>query len=372
MKTIQAYAKSLHFVTCLLVLWGLMTCQLRAEQVSLSGTQLRSIHSEHTAQDYQLLINLPQGFDSSKSYPVIYVLDAQWDFPLISATYGQLYYDGFVPAAVVVGITWGKDDDPNVKRVRDFTPSKVDGQTGSGGAANFLRFIKTELIPFVQQEYGDNGQRVLIGSSLGGLFTLYSLFHEPQLFSAYLPSASASGWDNQVLYQLAKSQDASFRAALLRRPIKLYSAVGELDDLKADFTRLQRFFAQQDYSGLALNTEVIPDLGHAGIKSVANLRGLQYAFQQANLPLSVDDVRGLLGQYQSADGAQTVTLSWQDGQLILIRQQQKIQGFRYAGDHQFYQHGHFYRLKFDQSAANTPILTVERFAGVETLHKIRP
>ena len=369
MNSQAAYAKPLPFLTCLLVL---MTCQLRAEQVSLSGTQVRHIHSEHTAQDYQLLINLPMGFDSSKSYPVIYVLDAQWDFPLISASYGQLYYDGFVPAAVVVGITWGKNDDPNIKRVRDFTPSKVAGQTGSGGAAHFLRFIKTELIPFMQQEYGDNGQRVLIGSSLGGLFTLYSMFHEPQLFSAYLPSASASGWDNQVLYQLAKNQDASFRAQLLRRPIKLYSAVGELDNLKADFTRLQGFLAEQNYSGLTLHTEVIADLGQAGIKSVANLRGVQYAFQQADLPLSADNVRGLLGQYQSADGAQTVTLSLQDGQLNLIRQQQKIESFRYAGDLQFYQRGYFYRLKFDRSAVNTPILTIERFAGVETLHKIQP
>ena len=73
-----------------------------AKEVTIAGTQDVTLYSQKVDHQYRLLINLPMGFDKNNSYPVIYLLDAQWDFPLISATYGQLYFDGLVPAAVIV------------------------------------------------------------------------------------------------------------------------------------------------------------------------------------------------------------------------------------------------------------------------------
>jgi hypothetical protein len=43
------------------------------------------------------------------------------------------------------------------------------------------------VIPFVEREYrADPSHRVLGGASLGGLFTLYAMYTNPTLFSAYI------------------------------------------------------------------------------------------------------------------------------------------------------------------------------------------
>ena len=343
-----------------------------AKEVTIEGTQERTLYSQKVGQQYQLLINLPMGFDKSNTYPVIYLLDAQWDFPLISATYGQMYFDGFLPAAVIVGITWGGEgDDPNVKRVRDFTPSKIAGDIESGGAANFLAFIKEELIPFVHQEYSGNEQRVLMGSSLGGLFTLYTLFNEPQLFSGYIPTASASGWDNDVLYRFAKTNAAKLRAQLAKQPINLYSAVGELDHLKTDFAKMQAFFAQQHYSSLHLKTEILGNLGHAGIKAPGNAWGLQFVFQKADLALTASELNRWQGNYQSTTSDEIVIISLQQGRLSLQRVDGLIANFHNASAFTFYQKGQLYQLRFSQAKSLPVNLSIERFGMVEEFKQIK-
>ena len=58
---------------------------------------------------------------------------------------------------------------------------------GTGHAAEFLRVVESELIPFVEREYRvDPKFRVLAGSSLGGLFTLYAMLERPGLFQGYI------------------------------------------------------------------------------------------------------------------------------------------------------------------------------------------
>jgi len=350
MKAVLIYlTRVLIFVVCALNL-------VHAKEVTLEGTQQRTLYSQKVAQQYQLLINLPMGFDKSNTYPVIFLLDAQWDFPLISAIYGQMYYDGFVPAALIVGITWaGEGDDPNVKRVRDFTPSKMAGDIESGGAANFLAFIKDELIPFVEQEYSGNEQRVLMGSSLGGLFTLYALFNDPQLFTGYVPTASASGWDNEVVYRFAKSNDAKLRAQLAKQPINLYSAIGELDHLKTDFAKMQGFFAQQHYSGLHLKTEILSNLGHAGIKAPGNAWGLQFVFKKPDVELTAQQLTQWAGTYQQVEGKEKLSVTVNKGQLALLRNGQTMSDFHASSNSDFYLDGQFYRLNFTQIGTGTTL-----------------
>jgi predicted alpha/beta superfamily hydrolase len=53
---------------------------------------------------------------------------------------------------------------------------------GSGGAANFLQFVAKELMPFVNTTYRTIPEdSAICGSSFGGLFALYVLFHQPDI-----------------------------------------------------------------------------------------------------------------------------------------------------------------------------------------------
>jgi predicted alpha/beta superfamily hydrolase len=60
--------------------------------VIIPGSEKRTIHSSVVNQDYELHISFPSGYSNSrKNYPVVYLMDSQWDFPLVTALYGQQY-----------------------------------------------------------------------------------------------------------------------------------------------------------------------------------------------------------------------------------------------------------------------------------------
>ena len=65
---------------------------VQPHQFEIAGSQVLKINSSITGQEYVLHIQLPQHYsDTSKTFPVVYLLDSQWDFPLITAIYGDQY-----------------------------------------------------------------------------------------------------------------------------------------------------------------------------------------------------------------------------------------------------------------------------------------
>ena len=334
--------------------------------MSIADSQVRLLQSEIANQEYELLIKLPTGYaHSDKIYPVIYFLDAQWDFPLMVSTIGQSYYDGFIPDAVLVGIQWGGENpNPSVLRERDFTPSHMADVNNSGGAAKFLQFIKQELIPFINTEYRTNDNRVLMGSSYGGLFTLYALFNEPNLFNGYIPTSSASAWDNNLLFSYAKA----FAAKKLTRPIRLYSAIGEFDSLMPAFDDLSAFFEKKNFKGLSFKFERLPGLGHASLKSAANTWGLHYVFAKPKLLLSKPQLIKFMGKYQSNKSNTLVEVLLEQGKLQIQIGNQKHLLFA-SSQYSFYQQGELFQADFS-SASKPQTLTLKRFMRVEDFSRV--
>src|SRR5512142_1649929 len=92
-------------------------------KVGIDGSQVRSMHSQETGRDYDLYIHVPAEAekDKNKKYPVVYILDGQWDFKLMDSVRGGLAYDKFVPQMLLVGITYsGNDPDYNSLRAMDY------------------------------------------------------------------------------------------------------------------------------------------------------------------------------------------------------------------------------------------------------------
>ena len=93
----------------------------------------------------------------------------------------------------------------STKRVRDFTQSDWPaGWIGGGGAANFRRFLATELIPAIDRAYRTDGFRVLSGHSAGGQFALYCLTVEPALFQRVHRVESEPGLGRQPPAAIAR------------------------------------------------------------------------------------------------------------------------------------------------------------------------
>jgi predicted alpha/beta superfamily hydrolase len=156
------------------VLLGVGTLFAQTDNAPITCGNYRMIHSKVLGEDRTLLVRLPEDYGKSdKKYPVLYKLDgAKENFlQAFSAAYYLFDMTENAPELIIVGIE-------NTDRNRDMIPDQR--------ANNFIQFIKSELIPFVDKNYRTNDFRILCGQSLSSIFALYSFLEQPNLFDAYI------------------------------------------------------------------------------------------------------------------------------------------------------------------------------------------
>ncbi len=248
------------------------------DQVSIPNSQVRQLKSASTGRSYDIYVLLPEGYDQNqKKFPVLYVLDGQWDFKLLDSIYEGLLYDGFGPEMIIIGITYsGENADYDSLRAMDFTPAHDPTVPGSRGASKFLGFLKDELIPFIENNYRvDASHRALMGNSYGGTFTLYALFSDPGLFQGYVAASPVVVFGNNFAFK----QEAGYAQTHPDLPVRLFLCVGELEPLRYPVEQFIQALNQRGYGGLALETRIIEGERHAGNKPEAYNRGLRFIFQ---------------------------------------------------------------------------------------------
>lgn len=234
--------------------------------------------SSVTGRDYDIYIRLPDGYDAKQQqlYPVLYVLDGQWDFKLLDSICGGLVYDEAMPKAIIAGITYSGDNpDYGALRAMDYTPVHDATISGSGGAPEFLSFFKQELIPFIEGNYrADPAQRILIGSSFGGSFSLYTLFSEPQLFYGYVISSPAVSYGNRAAF----AQETEYASSHSDLPARVFISVGDAEWLYQPVQEFIQVLQRRNYADLELGIRIIDGEGHSGNKPESYNRGVRFIF----------------------------------------------------------------------------------------------
>lgn len=247
--------------------------------VTIPNTEVRELKSSATGQSYDIYLHLPGGYaqNQDKKYPIVYVLDGQWDFKLLASIYGGLYFDEFIPEMIIAGITYsGTSPDYDALRAMDYTPATEVEIPGCGGAARFLAFLKEELSPFLESNYRvDTSQRVLLGSSFGGTFTLYALFVEPGYFKGYIAASPAVPYGDRYAFK----QEAEYASSHPDLPVRLYLSVGEVEDLAGPAQEFMQVLGGRGYTGLKMATRTVEGERHSGNKPEAFNRGLRFVFQ---------------------------------------------------------------------------------------------
>ena len=182
------------------------------------------IQSTHVGRDFHINVRLPLGYQASdaKTYPVVYVLDGDSLFPLLAPTHLFLNLDEKLPEAIIVGISYGSFDPAVNKRDIDFNAPAADAKPGEDGAPRFLAFLKSELIPKIENQFHANAaKRVLVGQSRGGYFVLWSALEDPDLFWARIASNPALAPGRARFFEAATSHS--------RKDLKLAIASGTRD-----------------------------------------------------------------------------------------------------------------------------------------------
>ncbi len=336
-------------------------------QVEIAGSQVLHINSQVVDQEYDLYVNLPRNYsDTNRKFPVLFLLDAQWDFPLMQALYGEQYYDGLVPDIVIVGITWGGEN-PNhdALRARDFTPSDSAPTQTSGNAPKFLEFIKTELIPFVESNYRVTNDRTIVGSSLGGLFTLYAMFNETNLFSKYILTSPALQVGNGILGEIEKS----FSKKNSEINARLYMAIGGYEYVPM----LQNFYdvlKSRNYKNLKIGYKVIDGIGHSGSKADGYSRGLIFAFERPDLKLDDSILKQYAGNYQITPGM-SIKVTVENNQLVALTPDNYKVILSAADESSFYMKGQYLKVDFIKDENNKVTgANLETYGGKQSLSKV--
>lgn len=192
-----------------------------AEPIDAGNRTLKvRLYSEVLDEHREFWIRLPEDYNKQpgKRFPVFYVSDADWNFPLVAETLEYLSHWGSIPPFIVVGAT-------NVSRNRDFLPREDAAFPSSGQGDRYLRHFAEEMIPWINESFRTSDKRVLFGHSFGGVLVINQLLSQPDLFDAYI-SLGASVWvSNEVLLERATQFFDQ------ERPLDtwLYLSVGEGD-----------------------------------------------------------------------------------------------------------------------------------------------
>jgi hypothetical protein len=249
-----------------------------------ANAQVRVLPRSANGRDYQIYVGLPASYASqpSRRYPVLYVCDGYWDFAVINGFYGGLIYDRDAPEIIIVGFGYpGASPDFGALRAYDYTPvaNPVEDRDGkrTGHAPAFLRAIETEIIPFVEREYrADHGFRVLGGSSLGGLFTLYAMLERPGLFQGYIAPSPAVDWAHDWLFDREKEFATTHKELPAR--VFMSGAGAEAPGFLAAIKRFSEQLQAHHYTGLRYRWRLIDGERHAGTKPESYNRALRFIF----------------------------------------------------------------------------------------------
>jgi uncharacterized protein len=250
---------------------------------TLARTEIRTLPSPPDASDRadMLYVALPGSYaqEPQRRYPVVYLCDGYWDFALVYGFTGNLVYDRAIPEFILVGLGYqGESPDYDKLRAHDYTPVVEASAPGrdTGHAAEYLRRLEHDILPFVDRSYRtDPSYRVLGGSSLGGLFTLYALFERPELFRAYIAPSPAVTWANRWLFAREAAFAGEHRA--LHARLFMTGASAEEPGFLAGIRAFDAQLAQRSYEGLAYDFRLVDGERHAGTKAESYNRGLRHA-----------------------------------------------------------------------------------------------
>lgn len=275
------------FLFCMNIIQA-QTPLTQADQVCLANTQLFSIVSEYVkGESYSIQVGLPIGYYSNqKSHPVLYVLDGDKSFGMTKEITDWLVWNNEIREIIVVAISYGKGTDEWwQRRARDYTHCDDTALAKgwfqeTGGADNFIKFIRHELIPAINKNYKTiQDSTAIMGISFGGMLNSYILFTQPEMFDGYIIIAPSLVWSDRSILKLEKEYFDNHKE--LNKTV--YIAYGSLDDklwITNPTDEFIKMIKTHNYEGLTLSPQIFEGETHISVYSTAITNGLKTIFKR--------------------------------------------------------------------------------------------
>lgn len=246
-----------------------------------------SLFSENVKDSFSIFVSMPKDYAKKKNqnFPVIYLLDANVYFDIIADAMNEIH-----SKAILVGIGYKDFVMMDSLRNRDYTFPKASPKDSfpiSGGAFNFLFFIKNELIPYIDKAYRTKtNSRTLMGHSLGAYFTLFVLMQEilntDHTFKNYVAASPSLHYGNKFLMDQFK-QSVVYDNSIQQNLWLTFGAKEDIEDSTGtegsdNFNSFVHILESSKYKGINLKVEVYSAFGHmetAVPTFVKSLKGIE-------------------------------------------------------------------------------------------------
>ena len=280
MKLIKKYSK-INLKLLIILLGPVFLSPIVAQsKYDLQNIEIVPLKNELTSRDHELTISLPESYNRStdKKYPVLYFLDGYWHTSLLNSIKGLLRFDNVIPEVIMVGMSYqGKNVNYDSLRLLDLLPERMT-TADRVLESPFLAFIEDSVIPYEESNYRvDSSERALGGTSAGGLFTLFAMYQNPDLFKRYIAISPGVTWKNNSLLKI----DEEYSKKIKKLPVRLFLSAGgdEYQPFRDAIFNLQKQIEKNNYQGLSLCNFVIKGERHAGVCAEGYTRGLRWVFK---------------------------------------------------------------------------------------------
>lgn len=256
----------------------------QGQPYQLAGTQVWDVPDPVSGRKYQVFVSLPASYDTQpeRTYPVLYVTDAAYAFPLIAQMARRMNLDGpRLEDFILVGLSYAEGDDGMVSRTRDYTPSvRPNARTPEGGGPAYQAYLKTEALPFIETRFrADPQRRIVLGHSFGSLFAAQVLFSDPAMFSAYVLGSPSLWFNDREMFRA--EADYAANHSDLRAQVFMYIGEGEGSgpgrrfDMVDDNRRLKAALTARRYSSLKLQSIEVSGEDHLTVAPIGFMRALE-------------------------------------------------------------------------------------------------
>jgi len=244
---------------------------VRRSTASPNVRVLDSVRIPQLGRTRRVWIYVPPGYAASRRrYPVLYVHDGQNVFDAATSFAGEWGVDESLdsltalgdPGAVVVAV-----DNGGGRRLDEYDPWRsADPKLGGGEGDAYVDFLARTLKPWVDAHYRtlpDAAHTGILGSSMGGLISLYAALKYPRVFGRAGVFSCACWVADPRLYAYARTHAGAARAAGAR----LYFVVGALETATGgparDQTRMVDTLLAAGFPARDVRAEVSADGRHA-------------------------------------------------------------------------------------------------------------
>ena len=256
----------------------------------LTGTQVWTVPDPVSGRDYEVFVSLPASYETSpqRRYPVLYVTDADYAFPIIRQIARRVNLDGpVIEEFILVGLSYARGDTGTVSRNRDYTPTPNGPRRAStmlhGEGPVYQAYLKTRALPFIEDRFrADPARRVLLGHSYGGLLGAQILFTDPTLFHGYILGSPSFWFDRRHIMTL----EAAYARSHDDLPADVFMYIGAHEvpgpgprntsgaDMVADMRTMEQVLKSHGYPGLQVRSTVLDDEDHLTVAPVGFTRAL--------------------------------------------------------------------------------------------------